>query len=431
MINSLFPRLALRLFAIAAFALLVCAQTQTLRAQGTLNGETLKAAGSNPAAFNANLNCVQGGVASLTFETTGIATGPYPGTYVESGSVTFQNNPGGPVLSFSSTFTITSGSTVITGTKQFAVPTPPPNFGACQLLPNGPATNDTLSLNFPATYTATIPVAPGEFVIEQGTSRVFAQTAKTYIDPANPLAQFYSFNETFINPTVVARVTLTPAAAVNPVGTSHTVTATATSANNTGVPGTRILFTVTPGDDSAPVTGLCVTNANGQCDFTYQGPEFPRTDAIRGCADSNQNGTIEVTEPCGAATKEFVFPVSTPGQATGGGRLFDAPSGISGINFGFNFRSDGTNLQGNCLVNDKTRDTMVRCLDVIAFVQDANHATIYGTAEVNGTESLYKIDVLDNHEPGAGYDFFTIVTQNGYTASGLLTEGNIQTHPPQ
>lgn len=436
------PRLPYKLFALAAFVLILIFHPSASYAQGTLNNETLKASGINPSAFNVtSLNCVPNGISSFSFTSTGIATGPYPGTYVENGTISFDNNlttgAPRPILSFSSTFTITSGSTIIRGSKELAPSPAPPlaNNGVCQQLPSGTLTVDSLSVNFAATYTATIPTGTNEPVIEEGASRVVGSVFRAYT--TNPdgstttVAQSYSFNETFINPTAVTRVTLTPARATNPVGTSHTVTATATTAAGTSAPGTKILFTVTPGDGSTLVTGSCTTDSSGQCTFTYQGPEFPRSDAIRGCADSNTNGTTEPTEPCGAATKEFLLPVSTPGQVTGGGQILDAQTSISGITFSFNFRSDGVALQGNCMVNDKARDTMVRCADVLAFVQVANHATIYGNAEVNGAQTLFKMEIFDNAEPGIGRDVFSILTQNGYAASGVLTQGNIQAHQPQ
>jgi hypothetical protein len=208
------------------------------------------------------------------------------------------------------------------------------------------------------------------------------------------------------------------------------VTATANTFTGAPASGVRVLFTVTPGDASNPVTGSCTTDADGRCDFTYQGPEFPRTDSIRGCADANRNGSIEPTEPCGAASKEFVFPVSTPGHVTGGGQILDAVTALDGINFSVNFKSDGGQLAGNCNVNDKARGVSVKCGDVLAFVQEGNHATVYGTAEVNGEPTLFKIDVFDNGESGQGRDTFSIVTQSGYTAAGVLTQGDIQVHKP-
>lgn len=442
--NFGFPRAARRLSALAALALLLLSLPQASRAQtgaGTLNGETLKAAGNNPSGFNVtSLSCVPDGESSFSFTSEGVATGPYPGTYVETGTVSFQNSlaPGAPrpVLSFSATFTITSGQTVINGTKELAPSPAPPlaNSGVCQRSQNGALTVDSLTVNFAAEYTATIPVGPNESFNEQGASRVAGQAFRSFTTnpdgSTTPGFQTFAFNETFTNPAAVTRVTLSPAVATNPVGTTHTVTATASTFTGAPASNVTVIFTVAPGDDSAAVTGSCTTNADGRCDFTYQGPEFPRTDSIRGCADANRNGAIEPTEPCGAASKEFVFPASTPGQVSGGGRILDGQTGIDGIAFGFNFKGDGGRLTGNCTVNDKTRDTLVRCQEVLAFVQDGNHATVYGTAEVNGETTLFKIDVFDDGESGRGRDVFTLITQSGYTAGGVLTQGNVQAHRP-
>ena len=55
-------------------------------------------------------------------------------------------------------------------------------------------------------------------------------------------------------------------------------------------------------------------------------------------------------------------------------------------------------------------------------------ATFFGNATVNGTATNYRIDVDDLREPGAGNDAFTIRTENGYTAGGILSRGNVQIH---
>jgi hypothetical protein len=56
------------------------------------------------------------------------------------------------------------------------------------------------------------------------------------------------------------------------------------------------------------------------------------------------------------------------------------------------------------------------------------HATFGGNATVNGVETTYQILVDDEAESGAGADSFTITTTSGYSASGVLTQGNIQVH---
>jgi hypothetical protein len=52
---------------------------------------------------------------------------------------------------------------------------------------------------------------------------------------------------------------------------------------------------------------------------------------------------------------------------------------------------------------------MVKCLDATTYVQTGTHAVFRG--------------------PGAGLDTFSISTDSGYSASGVLADGNIQVHP--
>lgn len=432
-------RAAVRLSAAAALALLLLlSPSQAARAQtsgGTLNGETLSrvSGGANDSAFQiSNLSCTQGGVAGFDFTTTGTATGPYPGTYSESGSVTFQNAPGGVITSFSSQFTITSGANVITGTKQLAPVQPPQginNRGVCQPLQNGTLAISNIFIIVAAEYTANIPTAAGS-VTETGTSRVSGSALVARNPDGSLNAASYSFNETYRNVAQITGVTVTPAAATNPVGTQHTVTATATNASGAGVSGARVYFDVTAGGETV-VTFSTNTNASGQASFTYEGPEWPRADTIRACADRNDNGQVDPTDPCGTATKEWVFPASTRGASTGGGQLLDFVTGLDGIVLGFNFKSDGGGVGGNCSVNDKPSDTSVKCTQVLAYVQGVNEATVYGTAEVNGAPTYFKIVLTDNTTSGAGADTFSIITQSGYSLVGALTQGNIEVHRPQ
>ncbi|MGB2874581.1 MAG: post-COAP-1 domain-containing protein [Gaiellaceae bacterium] len=105
-------------------------------------------------------------------------------------------------------------------------------------------------------------------------------------------------------------------------------------------------------------------------------------------------------------------------KTTGGGRI--APD----VSFGFVAMRN--NLQGNCSVDDHTLDVHVKCLDVTSYGQFGNQATFTGHAAVDGVATTYRIHVEDGGEPGAGVDTFTIQTQNGYSASGPLTAGNVQ-----
>src|SRR5262249_37478102 len=76
----------------------------------------------------------------------------------------------------------------------------------------------------------------------------------------------------------LAAITLTPAAASSPVGTSHTLTATITQGGSPLV-GRAVTFSVDSGPD-AGLSGTGLTDANGQTSFTYTNNGTAGTDAI-------------------------------------------------------------------------------------------------------------------------------------------------------
>jgi WD40-like Beta Propeller Repeat len=227
-------------------------------------------------------------------------------------------------------------------------------------------------------------------------------------------------------PTAPAAVAVTPPDAVNTVATNHTVTATVTTSTGAPFADASVLF-ATAGSTSA--SGSCTTAANGECSFTYLGPQLPGADIITACADSNKNGSVDAAEPCAEATKAWILPTSTTGQTTGGGQILNS-AGNDKIAFGYNAKSTASGLSGNCSVVDPSPVTNVKlkCLDVSSIVQTGTHATFFGNATVNGVAATYRVDVEDLGEPGIGHDTFKIQTSSGYAASGTLTNGNLQVH---
>lgn len=122
-----------------------------------------------------------------------------------------------------------------------------------------------------------------------------------------------------------------------------------------------------------------------------------------------------------AFSSSGIVEVSRVGKATGGGQI------DPGIAFGFDAKANG-GLKGGCTVIDQAADVKVKCLDVTSYFQTSTKATFLGTAEVNGEPTRYRIVVEDNAESGGGADRFSITTDSGYAASGLLTAGNVQVH---
>jgi hypothetical protein len=99
----------------------------------TLQGENLLAPF---AGVTVTSNCNEEGNSSVTYHAEGVATGPFPGTFVADGSITIgpQTLPArpptgdsggtfmGPILMLTETFTITSLDTTITGSKTLTQP---------------------------------------------------------------------------------------------------------------------------------------------------------------------------------------------------------------------------------------------------------------------------------------------------------------------
>jgi hypothetical protein len=94
-------------------------------------------------------------------------------------------------------------------------------------------------------------------------------------------------------------LSLDPASAENPVGSSHTVTATLTDDDGDPAAGESVDFTVS-GANAA--SGSATTDASGQTTFSYTGTSAG-DDAIGACYDADDDGACEAV---GSATKHWV-----------------------------------------------------------------------------------------------------------------------------
>lgn len=79
--------------------------------------------------------------------------------------------------------------------------------------------------------------------------------------------------------TVTSHISLTPATATNPIGSSHTVTAKIVDNNGNPVSGKVVTFTVESGPNTGK-TGTGTTNASGETSFTYTDTGGAGTDSI-------------------------------------------------------------------------------------------------------------------------------------------------------
>jgi hypothetical protein len=229
-------------------------------------------------------------------------------------------------------------------------------------------------------------------------------------------------------------LTLMPVAAVNTVGTKHTVTATVTNSVGNPVQGIVVIFTVT---GSVNTTGSCTTNTSGQCSFTYNGPALPGGDLIQAFADTNKNGKQDMGEPVAKATKVWALPPSTAlceVDVTYGGWIH-ANNGDR-ANFGGNAKVDkDNNPEGQEEYQDQgpVMPMNVHSTNVLSVVcPSTTTATIFGEATIDGSGTyVYRIDVEDINEPGKGFDKYQIRLSNGYDSGRQTLEGgNIQIHKP-
>jgi hypothetical protein len=126
---------------------LVVGLPATASAVSTLTGETLNGSSSS----GNSPDCLNG--PNVTYSVSGTASGSYPGTFEESGTIKFVGN-----TLLSATFKITSGTTTITGTKSGSA-------GSFVCFPAGAAANEDVP------YTATIHTPNGDFH-DEGVSTV-------------------------------------------------------------------------------------------------------------------------------------------------------------------------------------------------------------------------------------------------------------------
>ena len=133
------------------------------------------------------------------------------------------------------------------------------------------------------------------------------------------------------------------------------------------------------------------------------------------------------TGAAGAAVQEAFDSedlIHTPGHAAGAGLIEDALHGH--VVFGFTAKSDGVTARAKCAV--VTHGTLVTCQNATLLMQLGTHVTFLGQARVNGVQTGYRIDVDDLGEPGRDHDIFSIQTNNGFLAAGVLRAGNIEVY---
>jgi hypothetical protein len=231
---------------------------------------------------------------------------------------------------------------------------------------------------------------------------------------------------------------LTPAQAMNTVGTEHCVTATVTDEAGQPVAHVTVVFDVSGASDEDAAR---TTDSSGEATFCYTGPELPGEDVIRAFADTNEDGTQGAPPPAGnepadEATKTWIPPASTPGcevKITQGGRIVTA--GGDDATFGGNASVDAAGTasgQEEYQDHGPAAELDFHSLEIASVIcsEDGKEASIFGDGTVDGSGDFgFRIRVRDEAEPGAGADVYGILIANGY-ASGdrTLVGGNVQIH---
>jgi hypothetical protein len=135
----------------------------------TLTGETLVGVPEVTASCNDDLS------GTISFRVSGVATGPYPGTFTETGTATSSpvGETGPLVLALDAAFTIQSGPDVVTGTKHFNARLE--SLGICD--PAG-----VVVVIGSTTYTARISASSGSFSDRGGSDVAFENIADFIVD---------------------------------------------------------------------------------------------------------------------------------------------------------------------------------------------------------------------------------------------------------
>ena len=336
-------------------------------------------------------------------------------------------------MTLTENFTIQSGTTTITGTKQLAanvIPfVPGTGVGACRSLPGGYAYADAAS----ATYAATITDPTGSVTVTGNTYLNFARSSTTDCGSA-PVCNYGNFAEAFYTqnagPGPPAKLTLEPKTDANEVGTEHCVTATVRDASSATVPNVTVRFTVT---GSVGTSGSRTTGSDGTAQFCYSGPALPGADTIRAFADTDGDNSQDPGEPFDVATKTWVLPPSTPlceVTITKGGRI--TASNGDKATFGGNAKVSAAGIpkgQEEYTDHGPAQRLKVKSTSILAVTcsQDRREATIFGRATVNGAGShFFRIRVADNGEPGRNDVYGILLSTGYYSGDRRLEGGNVQ-----
>lgn len=175
-------------------------------------------------------DCTSAAGGTLSYTVSGDATGPYPGTFTETGTVTLGPEdipiPGttdqfrAAILAFEASFTITSSSGNVSGTKTMLEPSDY-NYGGCNGLADGWSQNTAQVIASDLGYTATLP----EGSTDTGDAWSNFNAYEQYSGSASSDQFRAGFRSSTPTPTDTTRPKLSPTVSPNPVQKGGTATA--------------------------------------------------------------------------------------------------------------------------------------------------------------------------------------------------------------
>jgi hypothetical protein len=245
-----------------------------------------------------------------------------------------------------------------------------------------------------------------------GTYTVYVRSADNAGNWSTPVSQ------TFTVYPAASNISIAPTNETNTVGGTANFTATATDPGGNPVAGITIHYSVS---GSVTTNGNCVTNAAGQCSFSYTGPQLPGADLVDAYADNNNNGIQDQGELSTNATMAWVLPTNalTSGDVQVNGK-FTASNGDK-MKIVAHARNQNGTVSGTCNLIDQTANTAYSCTDANVLVENlmTSSATIFGDITINGITTTYRMDVSDNSTSNQP-DTFSFVTQSGYSVGSIL-----------